>query len=188
MICPVAYGRSSSSSAGAVPEEGGLVITGSRTTVDEVEAVGEVLRGFFATLVIDVRERFLSAACRLVLEEVLGVQCRLGEGRAVQVLRGVPKRRFTARMKPTTFLQASFAPDPTTSIFLHPAVPATSPCKDVTPTWRSLTCRRSWRHDRETARNGKQHGPTNGKHSEGGVPRGWSALTGCSSLGYSAWK
>ena len=30
MICPVSHGQSSSSSAGAVPEEGGLVITGSR--------------------------------------------------------------------------------------------------------------------------------------------------------------
>ena len=30
MICPVAYGQSSSSSAGALSEEGGMVITGSR--------------------------------------------------------------------------------------------------------------------------------------------------------------
>ena len=53
MICPVAYGQSSSSSAGAVPKEGGMVITSSRAgavatgklraepiplTVDEAEA------------------------------------------------------------------------------------------------------------------------------------------------------
>ena len=48
-------------------------------------------RGFArvsATLEIDVRERFVSAACRLkkVLDVVLGVQCRLGEGRALQVV------------------------------------------------------------------------------------------------------
>ena len=30
MICRVAYGQSSGSSAGTVPEEGGMVITGSR--------------------------------------------------------------------------------------------------------------------------------------------------------------
>ena len=40
-----------------------------------------------ATLVIDVRERFISAACRLCrFWKRLGVQCRLGGGRAVQVV------------------------------------------------------------------------------------------------------
>ena len=40
------------------------------------------------TLVIGVRERFVGADCRLYKfrEEVLGVQCRLGEGRAVLVV------------------------------------------------------------------------------------------------------
>ena len=49
---------------------------------------GSVCSQVSATLVIDVRERFSSVAFRpcSFLEEVLGVQCRLREGRAVQVV------------------------------------------------------------------------------------------------------
>ena len=51
-------------------------------------ACGRGVAWVSATLVICVRERFTSASCRLYRfwKKVLVVQCRLGEGRAVQVV------------------------------------------------------------------------------------------------------